>query len=247
MLTDAASYMKKSYLHLKSRFTKLVHVFCKAHLFHNCAMKIKAHFKDVNFLISSVKSITVKNKNNSQLFDCIGKIPDVIITRWGSWLKAAIFYSNNLIKVRNIVEIIEDTGVLISKAKSAVKSTNLKSDLTYIYENYANFIDLIEKIEKSNPNMVEMHKMISSLKFENDILGLESYINRRIDEDDFIGIIENSFDFLEPAEIACIKKCPATTITIERAFSMIGSILDNNRHFADQNIENYVICYFNCK
>jgi len=47
---------------LKSLYPKLFHVTCVAHLLHNCAMKVKSHFHDVDQLIASIKAATVKNK-----------------------------------------------------------------------------------------------------------------------------------------------------------------------------------------
>ncbi|KAF7685457.1 hypothetical protein CDIK_3794, partial [Cucumispora dikerogammari] len=61
VLTDAASYMKKAIKHLKIEYSQLKNISWKAHLFHNCAMLIKASFENVNSLIASIKSITIKN------------------------------------------------------------------------------------------------------------------------------------------------------------------------------------------
>ena len=48
LLSDAAKYMIAAGIMLKSLYPKLFHVTCVAHLLHNCAMKIKSHFEDVN-------------------------------------------------------------------------------------------------------------------------------------------------------------------------------------------------------
>ena len=37
-----------------------------AHILHNCAMKIKSHFEDVDQLIAKVKAVTIKNKTDRQ-------------------------------------------------------------------------------------------------------------------------------------------------------------------------------------
>ena len=47
---------------LKSLYPKLFHVTCVGHLLHNCAMKVKSHFKVDDQLIAKVKSATDKNK-----------------------------------------------------------------------------------------------------------------------------------------------------------------------------------------
>ncbi|KAF7699575.1 hypothetical protein CDIK_1170, partial [Cucumispora dikerogammari] len=81
VLTDAASYMKKATNHLKIEYPQLKNISCKAHLFHNCAMLIKASFENVNSLIASIKSITIKNKTNEIKLGAIDKLSDVVIIR----------------------------------------------------------------------------------------------------------------------------------------------------------------------
>ena len=47
---------------LKSLYPKLFHETCVAHLLHNCAIKAKSHFEDVDELIAEAKSATDKSK-----------------------------------------------------------------------------------------------------------------------------------------------------------------------------------------
>ena len=65
LLSDAAKYMIAAGITLKSLYPKLFHMTCVAHLFHNCAMKIKSHFKDVDQLIANIKAVTIKNKTRN--------------------------------------------------------------------------------------------------------------------------------------------------------------------------------------
>ena len=60
---------------LKPLYRKLFHVTCIAHLLHNCAMKIKSHFEDVDQLIAKVKAVTIKNKTRQAKFSAIGYPP----------------------------------------------------------------------------------------------------------------------------------------------------------------------------
>ena len=43
-LTDAAWYMSLAGKTLKELYPSLMHVICVAHLLHNCAMRVRAHF-----------------------------------------------------------------------------------------------------------------------------------------------------------------------------------------------------------
>ena len=62
LLFDAANYMIAAGITLKSLYPKLFHVTCIGHLLHNCAIKIKFHFEDVDQLIAKVKAVAIKNK-----------------------------------------------------------------------------------------------------------------------------------------------------------------------------------------
>ena len=94
---------------LKSLYPKLFRVTCVAHLLHNCAMKIKSHFVDVDQLIAKVKAVTIKNKTRQAKFSAIGYLPQPVPTRWGSWLNVVLYYVKKLPKVKAIVEIRVDT------------------------------------------------------------------------------------------------------------------------------------------
>ena len=54
LLSYAAKYMIAACIILKSLYPKLFHVTCVAQLLHNCAMKIKSLFEDVDQLIAKV-------------------------------------------------------------------------------------------------------------------------------------------------------------------------------------------------
>ena len=47
-LTDAARYMSSAGKTLKELYPSLMHVTCVAHLLHNCAMRVRAHFKNID-------------------------------------------------------------------------------------------------------------------------------------------------------------------------------------------------------
>ena len=85
---------------LKSLYPKLFHVTCVAHVLHNCAMKIKSHFENVDQLIAKVKAVTIKNKTRQAKFSAIGYPPQPVPTRWESWLNAALYYAKNLPEVK---------------------------------------------------------------------------------------------------------------------------------------------------
>ena len=68
LLSDAAKYTRMIAVGItvKSLYPKLFHVTCVAHLLHNCAMKIKSQFENVDQLIAKVKAVTIKYENSSR-------------------------------------------------------------------------------------------------------------------------------------------------------------------------------------
>ena len=91
LLSDTAKYMIAAGITLKSLYPKLFHMTCMAHLLHNCAMKVKSHFEDMNQQIAKVNSVTIKNKTRQAKFSVIGYPPQPVSTRWGSWLNDAFY------------------------------------------------------------------------------------------------------------------------------------------------------------
>ena len=117
LLSDAAKYMIAAGITLKSLYPKLFHVKYITHLLHNCAMKIKSHFEDVDQLIAEVKAVTTKNKTRQAKFSAIGYPSQPVLTRLGSWLNAALHYAKNLPKVKAIVESFVGSEILVTQTK----------------------------------------------------------------------------------------------------------------------------------
>ena len=123
--SDAAKYMIAAGITLKSLYPKLFHVTCVAYLLHNCAMKIKSHFEDVDQLIAKVKAVTIKNKTRQAKFSAIGYPPQPVSTRWESWLNAVLFYAKNLPELKAIVESFVGSGILLTQAKVRLQKSSL--------------------------------------------------------------------------------------------------------------------------
>ena len=68
---------------LKEIYLNLLHVTCLAQLMHNCALKVRSFYKEVDDLIAAVKASVVKNKSRAADFDVCGRPPQPVVTRWG--------------------------------------------------------------------------------------------------------------------------------------------------------------------
>ena len=88
-LTDAAQYMSLAGKTLKELlYSSLVHENCIAHLRHNSAMRVRAHFKNIDEVIATINAATNKNKDRKNDFHDadLPSSPDPVITRWATWL-----------------------------------------------------------------------------------------------------------------------------------------------------------------
>ena len=138
LLSDTAKYMLKAGDTLKIMYQRLLHVKCSAHLLHNSAERIRAHFKTTDNLISSIKVATIKNKDRRSLFtaDGLSVPPQPFLTRWGTWLEASFFYAENFQIAKRIVSSFEDGGKLVERAKEAIADQDVFSELRQIFSNY---------------------------------------------------------------------------------------------------------------
>ena len=113
-MSDAAKHMIAAGITLKSLYPKLFHITCVAHLLHNCAMKIKSHFKDVDQLIAKVKSVRTKKTTRQAKISAIGYSSKPVPTRWESWLNAALYHTKYLPEVKAIRESHVSFGILVT-------------------------------------------------------------------------------------------------------------------------------------
>ena len=67
-----------------------------------------------------MKELTLKNKQKQKLFRDFKTIPKPIVTRWGIWLEAVKYYSENFNEIKKIVFELNDDGLLNKNAKKNI-------------------------------------------------------------------------------------------------------------------------------
>ncbi|KAF7685243.1 hypothetical protein CDIK_4008 [Cucumispora dikerogammari] len=163
LISDAASYMLKAKSGIQKKHKNIFHITCFAHFLHNCALRIKNHFKNIDFLISSVKIALIKSIARKEKFVNISLSPQPIITRWGSRLEAFEYYYKYLSNVGEIIKTFEKDDKIIDNVSDAFKNTSLSKDLIYIHKNYKFILDLINATQEehfSNSEAIEMFVLI---------------------------------------------------------------------------------------
>src|ERR1043165_6636918 len=199
LLSDAAPYMIAAARTLKSLYSQLFHITCMAHLLHNCALRVKSHFENVDNLIAKIKAATVKNKTRQDLFREIGKPPEPVITRWSSWLKAAFYYSDHLPVVREIVSKFEGGGILVTNAKASVATAGLESDLMQIKVCYSPLVEMLKKTESTHYSIQDAYEDITSLNLDRDPAKITEYVKKRIENHEIHSIMQLTRSEISPS------------------------------------------------
>ena len=94
IVTDRAKYMLLAIKNLKEMFPNLHHVTCICHAIHNLCDKIRKENPLANKFIGLVKDILSKSPQRQQTYFETTNLklpPTVILTRWGTWIEAAVF------------------------------------------------------------------------------------------------------------------------------------------------------------
>ena len=245
-LTDAARYMSSAGKTLKELYPSLMHVTCVAHLLHNCAMRVHAHFKNIDEVIATIKAATIKNEDRKKDFHDAGlpSPPDRVITRWATWLRAALYYSENLPAVRTIVNNWTCAGLLVGRAKDAINVKGLVSDLVKIYQ-YRTLAANVVFLEGSACTITKAYGLLKNMQFDDDPCAIKDYMNKRLSNSDLETIINCTNLTIDPTSYALLQKAQPTFAAVERSFSMLNKLLRKDRNFDVKNVKKYMMLYYN--
>ena len=248
LLSDAARYMTAAGSLLMQLYPRLSHVTCIAHLLHNCAEKVWNSFGAVDTLIATVKAATVRNKDRKELFSEIGYPPDPVITRWGTWLKAAFYYADKLPKVKEVIESFDGHGLLVTRVKAAAAAPSLSSDLLAIRRDYTDLVRLLEKCESSSYTIAAAHCDLQQLMLGSDSCKIRLYLDKRLSNNpSLLDIMSLKRDDISPTLYGCLQQCQPTSVCVERSFSILKKMLAKDRNFKPENIESYCMMLFNAE
>ena len=218
LISDAAPYMISASKGLKIFYPQMFHITCIAHLLHNCSMRIQSNYIDVNTLIAAVKMSIQKNCTRKEKFCDVGLPPEVVITRWGTWLNDALYYSRYLPEIRNIINDFEDDGKIVKNAKTAVNQKSLPKSLFEISSQYKSILDAINASESNSYSIEKAFGILCNLNFGNDNCELKNYIEKRMSKSEIPKIISMTNNSISPETYSMLFKCPATSCAVEKVF-----------------------------
>nr|CAH7714811.1 unnamed protein product [Callosobruchus chinensis] len=154
-VSDAAPYMVKAGQALKVFYPKLLHITCLAHGLHRVAEEIRKKFVIVNKLISSTKKVFLKAPSRVQAYKerlpNLALPPEPILTRWGTLLKAVLFYAENFEAIKEVVgQFDSPEAIAINSSQLAFENPSIKQNIALIATHFSNIPDAIERLETKN-------------------------------------------------------------------------------------------------
>ncbi len=270
-VSDAAPYMIRAGKNLKSLFTSLIHVTCVAHGIHRIAEKVREIFPNVNKLISCSRKIFLKCPARISVYkekmNC-PLPPDVVVTRWGTWITAALFFTQHFENYKSVIEDLPADSKHTHKIKRLLESsTTLAADLAFISSNLAFLPDVLDKVQSSGLSLHQQIQLVEDarsriaaipgargdtlkLKAEQVFSKNEGYLTLRQLNDAMVHGTSTVPEMMttNPAILSQFKYAPIVSVDVERSFSEYKLILTDRRTgFIQDNVEKHLICMHNAK
>jgi len=250
-------------------YPKVTHMTCLAHGLHRVCEDIRARFPVVDKLIANVKKVFLKSPSRLEIFKTIASGIDLpprpIVTRWGTWIEAAVYYANNFECICKVFDALDNKlAASIKIVKKILKNPRLPMHLIFIASNYGFLPDSIKKLETSGVLLNEQLSIFSEAEFKcfqvKNARGQKIYekFKNVIKKNKGLAILTNIDRALNGAlekpekytlsEILSFKYAPTTSVEVERSFSMYKNFLSPNRQrFLFENIKEHMVIYCNAK
>ena len=198
-------------------------------------MRVRAHFKNIDEVITTIWAATIKNRDRKKNFHDAGlpSSPDSVITRWATRLRAAFYYSENLPAVCTIVNNWTSAGIF-SRVKDAINVEDLVPDLVKM-DQYRTPAANVEFLEGSACTITEAYGRLKNMQFDDDQCSIKDYIKKRLSNSDLKTIINCTNLTIYPTSYALLL-C-----------SMLSKLLRIDRNFYVKNVKKYMMLWYNQK
>lgn len=270
-LTDAAPYMIKSANSIKTLYSKMIHTTCLAHGLHRVAETVRTLNPKVDKIIANIKKIFKKAPSRVQTFMDTAPFlqlpPEPVLTRWGTWIEAALYYCDNFEIVKSIVNSFnKDDAISIETAQKYIEHQHIQTQLVFIKSNFSFLPNAITCLEKQGLSLANAISIVEDtkiklteiggtqgktvkMKVENVLGKNEGYklmvkISKILsgEDENFDGLPED----LQLNDLVHFKYAPITSVDVERSFSIYKNMLANNRRaFKFENIRKCLIVQCN--
>ena len=267
-LSDAAPYMVKSGKALCVLFPKMVHVTCLAHAIHRVAEDIRDAFPTVDKLIATVKKVFVKAPYRvlrfKEMAPGVPLPPEPILTRWGTWIKAALYYAQHFEVVSKVImDLDAEAAAAISAAQELVQNGEVRNNLIYIAANFHRIPESITKLETQGVALCDSLSVIESLRVDFDsgcgdaVKRANQKLQKTLEKNSgyevmktiaavLEGKVVEAPEGLDLSDVAAYKFAPASSADVERSFSRFKNLLsDRRRLLTVEHIKWLLVIYAN--
>lgn len=193
--------------------------------------------------------------------------PEPVITRWGTWINAAIYYCKHFEIIFNIVNKLDSEDALsIKNAKKYLATPHIKNDLVYIKSNFSSLTTSITKLQTEGMSLADSIEIIDNVSVamkrltgttgKNICTKMENVLKKNVGlamlkkiKNILSGELIDMKDLPEDLDIndlTYFKYAPITSVNVERSFSAYKTLLTNNRRsFKVDNIKKLLIIQCN--
>lgn len=262
IVTDSVAYMLSAGRTLKELYPKVIHSTCLAHGLHRIAETIREEHPLINKLVSVGKKIFLKAPKRVEIFKRIlpnvPLPPEPVITRWGTWLTAVLYYANHFDKIKQVIEELEEDAASIKTAKELVRNPKIMPQLIYIESNFKEIPKLIEELQSHTIPLTEaISKMekISEQKYPSVTVNekVRAVLERNCGWNELKnlaallrGEVAEKKDGWTIKNVLQMKFAPTTSSEVERTFSKMKYLLSDRRlRFTVDNFSQHLILFFN--
>lgn len=270
-LSDAAPYMIKCGESLNALYSKMIHVTCAAHALHRVSEEVRNQFGTVDKIVANVKKVFKKAPSRIQIFKNyapdIPLPPEPIITRWGTWINAILYYCKYYEQIRDIVNMLDSNDALsIKVSKKNLMKEYVQNNLIYITSNFKVLSESILKLQTKDMPLVESLSILDNVqtqlksvhgepgkkvyeKMENVLsknIGLKTLKQISSILSGSITTMDGLPEDLTTNDLIFYKYAPITSVDVERSFSVYKNLLSHNRRsFKLENIKKHLIIQCN--
>jgi hypothetical protein len=141
------------------------------HSLHRVTEDIRKKFPEIDVFILNVKKIFFKCPSQvlkfKEMAPRIPMPPQLILTRWSTWLLAAIYYYENYQLIKSVVMGFDkEDAVAIKNVQKLLNDNNLELNVTFIKANYGNLTKYINTMETSGLSLADAIKIIAQVQNE---------------------------------------------------------------------------------
>lgn len=247
VVTDQARYMLSAFQQLRGMYPNLFHVTCIAHGLHRVCESIRDNYSRVNDFIAALKKILVKAPSRQVLYQEVTGVhlpPFPVITRWGTWIRCAVFLCENFDKIKCFIRALDSTdAAAINQAQQLLNNEDFELELFAVH-GYKYLPDVIQSLEEEGMEKEEQWKKLMSVRNKLDGFAkvkFELNLKNNPNVETFATLTELPLRVLT-------KYAPLVSVDVERSFSTYKDLLSSKRQrLTVKNIEMLCVIQYNKK